>query len=367
MKSGVKTWMMVAAMAALAMLVGCERRSSDKREPSATQAATEDAPRKLRFLLNSGFSGANVWFLLADQRGYFREEGIEVEFVPGRGAFTAAGRMVDEQFDVGYGDIQATYEQAAGKPGHAPVGVYMVMDSSPSVIILPASAPVSNALQLIGKTITGHGADVALNTFEQYASKTGLDPKSVQIVADEGNWKTLIGLLDEHKSDALFGYLSTSSAAIHTAGGKVEERLRFLKYRDAVPELYGSALMVSPRLMSEQPELVRGLVRAVNRGVMETLCEPQAAIEVLAAHDPKQRADVEFGRLMDTIEDMGGSERIARDGVGDIDPRRMQAGLQLTAYMRKLPRQPDIDEVFSRAWLPDKDERMPCAQSAASL
>ena len=122
----------------------------------------------------------------------------------------------------------------------------MVMDVSPSVIILPAASPVRQPTQLAGKTITGHGTDVALNAFEQFASKVGLDPKSVTIVPNAGNWKVLIGLLDEHKSDALFGYSSTSTAAIATAGGKVEERLRFFRFRDLVPELYGSALMVSP-------------------------------------------------------------------------------------------------------------------------
>ena len=56
-----------------------------------TKATTPAPLRKVRFLLNSGYSGANSWFLLADQRGYFREEGLEVEFIMGRGAFTAAG------------------------------------------------------------------------------------------------------------------------------------------------------------------------------------------------------------------------------------------------------------------------------------
>ena len=55
--------------------------------------------------------------------------------------------------------------------------------------------------------------------------------------------------------------MHASTAAIATAGGKVEERLRFFRFRDVVPELYGSALMVSPKLLHEQPQVARGLVR----------------------------------------------------------------------------------------------------------
>jgi len=168
---------------------------------------------------------------------------LAVTTMPGRS--TAAGRMVKEGFDVGYGDVQAAYEEAARNPQTSPIGVYMMMDRSPSAIILPAASPVQTAAQLPGLTITGHPTDVALNTFEQYASKTGIDPKSVHVVGSDGNWKVLLSLVAEKKSDALFGYLSTSSAAVRTAGGKVDAELRFLKYRDAVPELYGSALMIS--------------------------------------------------------------------------------------------------------------------------
>lgn len=352
---------LLAGLAALLLLAGCGRTPADGAAPAAAPAAP---PQKVRFLLNSGFSGANAWFLLAEQRGYFRDEGIEIEFVPGRGAFTAAGRMVEEGFDAGYGDIQAAYEQAAKAPGQAPVGVYMVMDRSPSVIILPAASPVKTAEQLAGLTITGHATDVALNTFEQYASRTGLDPASVRIVANDGNWKVLIGLLDAHASDALFGYLSTSSAAIRTAGGDVAARLRFLKFRDAVPELYGSALMLSPQLLRERPDVARGLVNAVNRGVMDALCAPEAAIDALVGHDPAQNAGVELGRLLDTVDDMGGRALVAQ-GVGDIDRARMLAGLKLTAATRRLPREPSVEEVFDRSLLPPLELRRPCAAAEA--
>ena len=359
-----KRWMAFAGCVAALALAACSRPPEPAPAPAAE--AQPQQLRKVRFLMNSGFSGANAWLLVADERGYFRDEGIEVEFVPGRGAFTAAGRMVEEGFDVGYGDIHAVYEQAAKAPGKAPVGVYMVMDRSPSVIILPAASPVTSAGQLAGLTITGHASDVALNTFAQYAAKTGLDAASVTIETNEGNWKVLLGLLDQGGSDALFGYLSTSTAAVRTAGGDVDSTLRFLKFRDAVPELYGSALMVSPRLLREEPGAARGLVRAVNRGLMETLCEPQAAIDILVRRAPGENAEAELGRLRDTVDDMGGAERVAREGVGDIDPSRMRAALKLTAETRRLPRQPDVAEVFDRGLLPEAALRKPCAEASGT-
>lgn len=352
--------LLIAASLA-ALLAACGQHPAPPETPATDAAADAPRPlRRIRFLLNSGFSGANAWFLLADERGYFRREGIEVEFTPGRGAFTAAGRMVGEGFDVGYGDIQAVYEQAATVPGKSPVGVYMMMDRSPSVIILPAQSPIRSAEQLKGRTITGHATDVALNTFAQYAQVAGVDAASVHIGTNEGNWKELLALLDSGKSDALFGYLSTSSAAVRTAGQDVGARLRFLRYSEMLPDFYGSAVMVSPKLLREEPELARGLVRAINQGVIDTLCDPDAAIQALVKRDPRQNPVVERGRLRDTmVEDMGGVDMINR-GVGDVERPRVLAALKLTAEARKLSRTPTVEEVFERGLLPPLEERQPC-------
>ena len=81
---------------------------------------------------------------------------------------------------------------------------------------------------------------------------------------------------------------------------------------------------------------------------------------MLVAHNPDESAKVELGRLMDTLDDMGGRKRIECDGVGDIDPVRMQAGLDLTVSLRQLPRKPALGEVFDRSLLPEVAERRPC-------
>ena len=63
--------------------------------------------RPLKMLLNSGFSGANAFFLLAQDKGYFKEGGLDLVFTTGAGAYTAPERMMKEGFDVGYGDDEA--------------------------------------------------------------------------------------------------------------------------------------------------------------------------------------------------------------------------------------------------------------------
>lgn len=313
--------------------------------------------RRVGFLTNSAFTGANAWFPLAHDRGYFRDEGIDVEFVDGAGAFSTAGRMAKEGYEFGYGDFQALIEEAARKPETSPVCVYMVMSRSPSAIVLPAGSAVGAPAGLAGLTITGHAVDVGLNTFEQYARKAGLDPSSVRKAGSDGDWTALLDLLRAGKTDALFGYLSTVSAALRTGGKDVGSEVRFLKFKDTAPDLYGSALMVSPAFARAEPEAVGAFVRAINRGVIAAIRDPDAAIRALADHAPDRPLHVDRLRLLETIEeDIGGGQALAA-GLGDIDRARLERLLELTAQTRKLPRRPAADEVFTPAFLPGLDAR----------
>ena len=85
----------------------------------AAPAADAPAPQpngdllKVRLLLNSGIAGPHAFFCLAQQRGYFRDAGLDVEFNAGDGAASVVPRIPLEGFDAGYGDMPALIKLAA--------------------------------------------------------------------------------------------------------------------------------------------------------------------------------------------------------------------------------------------------------------
>ncbi len=314
--------------------------------------------RTVKVLLNSGFSGANAWLLIADARGYFRYEGIDVQFTPGRGAYTAATRMVQDTFDFGYGDINALIEESSIRPETAPIGVFMVLNRSPSAIIMLKGSPLTTVRQLAAKRIIGHPTDVALNTFDAFAKRGLLDPNLVRVAPDTSNWTGLLGALERKEADGVFGYLSTSMAAIEASGRDVESTLSFIRYRDIVPELYGSALMASRAMVDHDPVIVRAFVRAANRGLAATVNDPDAAISELTRRDPTQRVEVERNRLQRTLHgDMAAPEG-TRIGIGDIDPKRFTLAIRMMHDACRLPRTPTWEQIFSREFLPPLLDRV---------
>ncbi len=298
------------------------------------------AQTSLRMLLNSGYSSVNAWFCLAEDRGYLKEAGLRLTFTDGVGAYTAAGRTAEQGFDIGYGDVNALIEQAAASNPKAPRAVYMMFNRSPSVVAVPAGSSIRTP-KFAGTHFRGHATDVALQTFPALAAKVGLDATTVRISSSEEGMGAVVQGMLKGDTDGAFGYETTITAALITA--KIPaDRVRFFFYRDLVPELYGSALMVSTRLISEQPALVDGLVRAVNRGVRDTIADPAAALAALRRRVPAMVAPAEQARLDLTLAGEMGHPEGARLGIGAIDPQRFAAGMHLLCETKRLARVPAV-------------------------
>jgi len=315
--------------------------------PAAAQA------RAFRMLLNSSFSGPQAWFFLSQDKGYLREEGIEVEFTPGLGAYTAAPRIVPDGFDAGYGDINSLIEVVAANPEQAPIAVYMMFNAAPTTIVVAADGPIKSPRDLEGHTIGGHPTDVALRTFPAFAKLTGVDASAVKIVTSGESMRVLVEEMLAGRADGVFGYVTTQTAAI-TAGIDPAARLRFISYPDYVPDLYGSALMVNRQLLRDDPKAVSGLVRALNAALIDIVKDPDAAIEVVARYNPEINKQAERARLEG---EMAGGEGKTL-GIGAVDEARLARSIALIAETNKLPRVPGPGEVFTPDFLPPLVDRV---------
>jgi NitT/TauT family transport system substrate-binding protein len=316
--------------------------------------------RTLRVLLNTGFSSPQAWLWLAMARGYLAEEGIALDVTPGAGAYTAAQRMADGPFDLAYGDMNALIEACARRPDAAPRGVYMMFNASPSCVLVSAEGPIRHPSQLTGQRLVGHGSDVALRTFGALCRHLNLAAGSVAI---SEAWTGVAGMAEDvlaGRAVGAFGYVSTFSGALTAADPSLLRRVRFLRYADFVPDLYGSVGMASRRLLREEPELVSRVIRAVNRGVVDMLRDHEAGLQAVGRAVPGLNLDAERIRLRATLdlemnpELPAGSSAVA---LGDVDFNRLARSIALMAEGNALPRAPSTQEVFTRAHLPPASER----------
>jgi NitT/TauT family transport system substrate-binding protein len=326
--------------------------------PSISRA--QRPTKRLRLLLNTGFSSPQAWLWQALAQGYLAAEGIELDLTPGAGAYTAAPRMLDGNYDLAYGDVNSLIDVCAKRPETAPRGVYMMFNASPSCVLVAADGPIRHPRDLVGQRLIGHDSDVALRTFGALCHAQGIDPRAIQV---DSAWAGMTGMAEDvvaGRAAGAFGYVSTFTGSIVSANPQLLKRVRFLRYADWAPDLYGSVLMASQRLLREEPDVVTRVVRALNRGVMDLMRQPEPAFEsVMRAHPGLPRA-AERARLQATLDLEMNPELPAghrQTGLGDIDVPRLERGIALMMRGSALPRTPGAQEIFTAAHLPPASAR----------
>ena len=317
----------------------------------------------LRMQLNTFYSGPQAWFFLADERGYLRDEGLVLAFTEGDTAANTipkmAGTVGEGGFDIGYGDINALIEHiAAGKP-NAPLAVFASYNASPYTLAVAASGNIHSPQQLAGRRLVAHPNDAALNLFAEFCAKTGLDARSVRIEISAAPHSELVPQLLTGRWDGMFGFVNTLVAASLDAGFTApRKQLRFIEYHDHVPELYGMAIMVTRRLAADAPQTVERLLRALNLGLIDTVADPEAAIDALLRRNPASPRASNLRRLQGTLQlEMGRAEGAVL-GIGELDDARLQRGIDLIVSTKGFAYAPTARNVFSRDFLPPLSERV---------
>lgn len=316
-------------------------------------------PRRLRMILNTFISGPQAWFFLADDRGYFREEGIEVEFTVGDTLANAVPKVVAGAFDVGYGDLNALIELAGRGEASDAIAVYATFNASPYTIAVVADSAITAPRHLEGRRLATHPNDAAWRMLPELALATGLDPARVAIEVSTLHHRDILrAMFGEGRWDGVFGFVNTLRSAAIEAGIEPDAALRFLEFREFVPDLYGAAVMVTRSLAQEEPGVVAGFVRAVNRGVVDVVADVDAAIEAVARRDPRIDRVANRARLSGTLEIEMSHPEGARLGVGDVDDERLVRAIDLIVAAKRLPRRPEAGEIFQRRFLPPPEARV---------
>lgn len=228
-----------------------------------------------------------------------------------------------------------------------PIAVFMAHEHAPSTITVAADSPIRAPADLVGRKIIGHGTDVALRTFPAFARAAGLAADSVVIEARDAGMTALLDAMLAGEADGVFGYMTTHAAALRPAAPPI----RFLRYRDSCPVLYGSALMASPPLLRDRPDAVAALVDGMRRGIAAAAAEPEAAIDAVVQRNPSGDRRIELERWRGTLRDDMGCAAGLRARLGDVEDRRPDESIRCLARASGWSRIPSAHRIFTRRFL----------------
>jgi NitT/TauT family transport system substrate-binding protein len=183
----------------------------------------------------------------------------------------------------------------------------------------------------------------------------GVDPAKVSIV--NANSNLLTQMMSRGQVDSIAGFVCTNARGAQAQGIDPDKELNFVMFSEYGVRIYSNALVVSRDLARKNPNAVRGLVRAVNRGIADTLRDPDAAIAAPIKREPLLKREIERELLVRTIRMEMSHPESKESGFGNIREDRMKLAIDQVVKAFELSRTPAIGEIFSSEFLPPIEER----------
>ncbi|MBM3567787.1 MAG: ABC transporter substrate-binding protein [Alphaproteobacteria bacterium] len=318
-------------------------------------AGAARAQTEFKFTLDWVFQGPTSAFLVADEKGYYKAENLKVTVDKGQGSAGALQRIAGGAYEMGFADINALVEFNVKNPDKAIKSVMMMYDAPPFSVFTLKKNNITKPKDLEGKTLGAPVFDASFGLFPAFAAKTGIDRAKVAIKNMDPPLRE--AMLIRGEVDFITGHYFSSFLDLK-ARGVAEGDIVAMRYADFGMDFYGNCIIAHPKFTAEKPEQVKGFLRAVAKATRDVVADPAGAVKVVKSRDPLIDEKVELERLMLAIRTNIVTDHVKANGMGAIDPARLERAAQQVAQARNLASAPKAADLFDDRFLPAKADRM---------
>ena len=231
------------------------------------------AAEKVTVMLDWYPNPVHIPIYLAQERGYFADQGLEVEIQAPADPndplkLTAAGKV---QFAVSYQPSVIT-----ARDRDLPVVSLGALTQHPlSCILYLKSSGITKPADLKARKI-GYSVEPLYRVlFETVAQKAGLKKSEYGLFRVGYN---LSPMLLSGKVDAICGAFRNYEAIQIAQKGQEVGIFPFEEH--GVPDFYELVLIANSKLVKDKPEMAKGFIKALDQAIKETLAQPDEALKM---------------------------------------------------------------------------------------
>ena len=322
---------------------------------STLAVTTTEAQTPVKFTLDWRFEGPAAPFTVALDKGYFKAEGLDVTIDTGSGSRESIPRVASGTYDIGAGDVNSLIRFRDENPTIDLKAVMMVYDRPPFAIVGRKSKGITaDPNSLAGKKFGAPAADGAYAQWPIFRSVNKLDDKGMKF--ENLGFPVREPMLASGEVDAVFGFSFSVFMNLKSRGVPVDDIVLMLM-SDYGVELYGNVLMASPKFAAEKPEAIKGFIKALTKGLRDTLADPAAATATVIKRNDVAKQEVEKERLELSLAQNFVTPWVKANGYGGIDKARFAASIDQIGLTFQFKSKPRVEDVFTEAFLPAPADR----------
>ena len=307
----------------------------------------------IKFILDWRFEGPSALFLAPVAKGYFKDARLDVTVDAGNGSGGAVSRVASGTYDMGFADLAALMEFHANNPDapNKPVAVMMVYNNTPASVMALKKSGIKTPADLNGKKLGAPVFDAGRRAFPIFQKAnniaavtwTAMDPPLRETMLARGD------------VDAITGFTFTSLLNLEARGVKAEDVV-VLPYPDFGVKLYGNAIIVSPKLLKDNPGAVKAFLQAFTKGAKDVIAKPDDAIEFVKARDGIINVALEQRRLRLAIDTVINSPDARSEGFGQVKAPRLALMASQVSDAFATKTRVSADAVWNGSFLPSAAE-----------
>ncbi|MCU0926165.1 MAG: ABC transporter substrate-binding protein [Hydrogenophaga sp.] len=317
----------------------------------AARAQSQGRLTPLKFTLDFRITGQTSPFFLAQSKGYYRDEGLDVSIDVGAGSVASITRIASGVYQMGLGDISSLIEFQATNPPLVQA-VYQYYNRAPFAIIGRKDRGITQDFaSLRGKKIAAAAVESTRRAWPMVARKLRQGPDLFQWVTTDFSARDNVMVRGDVDGATYF-----HDSAVSLFARVDPQELSVLRYTDAGVNLYGNAILASNSMVTQRPQLVAAFLRATNRAIVETLADPLPAMAATKARESIIDEKLELERWKLTAQYVAAPDTRSH-GLGDVMKYTLEQQMDEVVEVFGLKTRPSVEGVFNRSMLPSSAER----------
>lgn len=207
------------------------------------------------------YQGPNVGFMLAKDKGFYREAGLDVSLSPGKGSVSTAQLVASKATQFGFSDGYVIGSGVSKGMGLRSVG--SIFRRNPAAVVVLADSGIKAPKDLEGKSIAITAGSAQFQQWPAFVKGAGLDAARIQVVNldPSGVGAALIS----GRVPAIAGFAQGYVPSVEIRGKK---QARIFWYADYGVRVVSNSIIVHNDLIGSDPALVEAFVAPTIKGFL---------------------------------------------------------------------------------------------------